>query len=359
MKKLFLIPLVVVMVTGLILSGCSAPAPAPAPTPAPGPATDKQFDLTYSWFGPPVDAYATKIIGPWLDKIEKETNGRVKTTLHAAGSLGNIMDQYDVVLSGTADMASIEPAFTPGLFPLSQAIGLPLLFKSAEDTGRTYWQLIEKHLMDTEFSKVKVLYCAPTPSFQIMTNTKQIRTMADMKGQKLITTEPSMVPVLQELGAAPVFMPPTEIYTALERGLADGAILSFDAAKSFKSYEVTKYRTYAWLYNARMAVIMNLDTWNSLPPDIQQVIEDASGLEKSIAAGKVMDAEEVITTEQIIKPYDMEKGNPEYYSLPDDERRNWQVRIATPIYKGWIADTRSPGIETEEFFADLIKISRE
>src|SRR3990170_3576917 len=37
MKKLFLVPLIIVLVVGLVLAGCAAPTPSPTPSPSPTP----------------------------------------------------------------------------------------------------------------------------------------------------------------------------------------------------------------------------------------------------------------------------------------------------------------------------------
>jgi TRAP-type C4-dicarboxylate transport system substrate-binding protein len=298
----------------------------------------------------------SKVFTPWAEKINEETNGRVNITIFPGGTMAGPMDTYDLILSGGADIAPIEPGFTRSKFPLSQAIGLPLIFKDATQCSEVYHKLIEKYLLDGELKEVKYLFCNGTPNFDISNNKVQIRTMADMAGLKLATTEPSMIPALEILGAVPVFMPPPEIYTSLERGMVDGTVLSWDALKSFKSFEVTKYRTVVGLYIARMITMMNMDTWNSLPPDIQKIIDENSGLGKSIAAGKVMDAANINSRDNIIVPFDKDKGNPDYVVLSDEERGKWRDALS-PLYGKWIEENEGKGLPAQAFFDDMIELT--
>jgi len=307
-----------------------------------------------------VEPFTVGIFKPWMEKVEKSTNGRVKITLYPAGALGSAMDHYDMVLAGTADIVFVEPGFHPDRFPLSQGIALPFAFGTSEGlseaTAVTYWELAEKYLMDREFKDVKLLHVGGGLPFHINTSTKQVRTMEDLKGMKIATTEPGMIPALEMLGAAPVFMPPPELYTAVERGLVDCSLGGFDAISTFKVFEVTKYRTLAWLYIARITVMMNLDTWNSLPPDIQQIIDEVSGLEKSRQAGAFMDAQEKRSEEEVIRPWDKEKGNPEYYTLPETERDRW-ADVVKPLHDKWIEENEAAGLPARAFYDDMLRLA--
>ena len=82
---------------------------------------------------------------PWAKKMEEATKGRVKVTIYPAQTLGKGSEFYDLVRKGIADMAFGMPAYTPGVFPLTEVLSLPFLgFRSAAMAGWVQWQLYQK-----------------------------------------------------------------------------------------------------------------------------------------------------------------------------------------------------------------------
>ena len=67
--------------------------------------------------------------------------------------------------------------------------------------------------------------------FQLFLN-KPIKTVADLKGMK-IRVSPTNVPFMKAVGANPVQMPPSDVYTAMERGVVDGYILPAHTIRDF------------------------------------------------------------------------------------------------------------------------------
>ena len=97
---------------------------------------------------------------------------------------------------------------------------------------------------------------------------------------KIAVTAPTTVTtILEYTGSVAVFMPEGEVYTSLERGLVDGRVHQWDGAVVWKGMEVTKYRTgNVNLAVNEMLIVMNRDTWNKLPADIQNIMTGATGL---------------------------------------------------------------------------------
>ena len=213
--------------------------------------------------------------------------------------------------------------------------------------------MMDKYMADTEFSKVKVLWVYPTGLFQLWTREKQVKTLADIDGLKLACTSTVLTKITEALGGVPVFMPEPDIYTSLERGMLDGRWHEWEGGWTWKAHEVTKYRTAnVDLATNTNVIIMNLDAWNSLPPDIQKILDEASGLEYSMYSGGVWDA----TNEEflpIVMDYDKKAGNPPIYYLPDDERARWKEAI-TPVYDEWVNEMEAEGLPGKAIFEDVL-----
>jgi TRAP-type C4-dicarboxylate transport system substrate-binding protein len=118
-------------------------------------------------------------------------------------------------------------------------------------------------------------------------------------------------------------MQTTEVYTGLERGTLDGQWQNYNGGKTWKTFEVTKYRTENVKISSHQSlIIMNLDRYNSLPADIKSAIDETTGQNRSWASGDIWAAIEEESRAEIRK-YDKKVGNPEPYVLPDSEREKW------------------------------------
>jgi TRAP-type C4-dicarboxylate transport system substrate-binding protein len=100
-----------------------------------------------------------------------------------------------------------------------------------------------------------------------------VKTPEDLKGRKLRTTA-LYDRFLKALGAVPVTINVTEVYTALKRGTVEGAGWPLLGLKQFGWTEVIKYLIDHPFYNTNSTILMNLDSWNSLSPSLQKKIMD-------------------------------------------------------------------------------------
>lgn len=108
--------------------------------------------------------------------------------------------------------------------------------------------------------------------FQIYTN-KEIKTMADFKNFK-VRTSPSLIPLMKEIGAAPVLMPHSEIYTALERGVIEGFVFPQGDLVGSGMDHIVKYALYPVVpYEGIDYVMINLDKYNKLPKHLQELLD--------------------------------------------------------------------------------------
>ena len=94
---------------------------------------------------------------PWVDAVAKATNNRVTIEMYAEETLVKEADQYDAVVSGLADIASVTADATPGRFPMAEFYGLPQLFPSAEVAARVYWDVLQEFSVPTELKDVTLL----------------------------------------------------------------------------------------------------------------------------------------------------------------------------------------------------------
>ena len=345
MKKLFFV-LVLTLVSALILVGGAKESRAASSE------SGKVIELQFAYWPPPPAPICRVGFEGWGPAVESATNGRVKIKYFGGSALGAPPAHYDLATSGTADIAVMTPEFTPGAFPLSCIANLPALFSSSEIAATSLYQYHQKYTVGTELKKVKLLAVSPTSPHQLHMIKKQIKTLEELKGLKLACTSVAHAKTIEALGAVPVKMVEGEVFTALERGMVDGRLHAWDSIVTHKTMEVTKYRT--GNVNAplnQMMLVMNLNSWKKLPPDIQNIMTGLSGLFLSRHLGMVFDRANAQMLE-IAKQYDKKKGNPDIYWLPEKEQEKW--RAAMESYPAeWAKEMEAKGLPGKAALADL------
>lgn len=334
---------IILVVTVFAFAGCSPSGPASEQPSATSDQSGGTIELKFSYWPPPADTWVQAGILPWGDVISKATNGRVKVTYFGGATLGAPPDHLDLVQKGTADIGWLNPAFTPGVFPLTEIRNLPFLYPTTEAANKIFWR--QQELLDEwEYKdKVKILWTFATPVMEAHSNVVQIKTLEDLKGQKFGDTEPTAGAVSEAMGAVPVIMMENELYTGLERGMLDGRWQEFHGLTNWKTVEVTKYRT----TNVRIlchqnVIAMNLESYNGLPADIRKAIDDTTGWQKSSDCGKIWADLEKEAKEQVLK-MDKDRGYPTPYELPDAERERW-ITATQPVTDNWLKDMEEKGL---------------
>jgi len=362
MKRLLLVTVAVVLLvlTAMVLPGCSSQTPVASPekTPTAAPIAEKPIELRYASFIPEMDVFA-QVPGEWAKELEAATNGRIKVTFYHSESLVKMPDLFDAVAAGTADFAMIDALLTPERLSLSGGITLPMLFKSASQSQQTMWSLLEKYeVFRKQYEPTKVVWCHNPSTGQLVGN-KPMEKKADLANQKVAIVIPSEAESTRMLGMTPVSTIPTEMYTLLERGVVDAAVGDFNQAFIWKLFEITKYRTGNIDLSVKISpVIMNMKTYEDLPEDLKPIFDEVTdGLKMSQRAGAAYD-EFMANSIKIIKEYDAAKGNPDFYMLPDAERQLWYETLL-PMREKWISDMEAKGLPGKAFMDDLIAFAEQ
>lgn len=265
MKKSLLFCGILISVIAMLLSACQS-STTETPT-----TTLKFSTSTASQAGP------TIWIQSWIEKIETATEGKVKIELYPDSALGPAGDHYDMASSGRVDIALCLMGLSPGRFPMSEIISLPGMVPNAVLGSRSYMGLyLKEKTVQDEMPDVKVLVLFTGDAKYIHTTNKPINTLEDMAGLRLRSTDENLARTLQLLGATPVLMPPGETYDSLSRGILDGVCTEFTGVTDYTMQEILKYTTKVATNSAAIAVVMNLDKWNSLSPDIREAIDSVS-----------------------------------------------------------------------------------
>jgi TRAP-type C4-dicarboxylate transport system substrate-binding protein len=342
-KKRLLIPSLMISVLFLMAGLLLFPGGAYA---------EKAFKFKVSVAYPAKHPMTVKAFGVWAKRIEEQANGKVKVTLFPGGTLSKVKENYDATVAGVCDISMYVPAYSAGRFPLSNAMNLPMLFSSSTTASLAAWELYQKFpQIAQEYSDTKLLFFYFTPPYEIHTNKKAVKTMADLKGLQIRTAGPISAKIMEAFGATPVALPMPEAYMGLQKGVLDGLVSPFGPMRGFKTANVTAFHTTnANLFSNAFCVVMNRKKWEKLPPDIQKAVEAVCGAEAAKLFGTTFDS---ITAPDI--KYMKEKGDT-FTTISQEEKKQWVAAVKS-IRDNWAKEMSAKGLPAEEILAEMVKLS--
>jgi TRAP-type transport system periplasmic protein len=293
-KSMMIVLVGVITVTIFLLSACTSPTEPAASIVATKPISTSENPIslrmgTIMAASHPLEVFNLK----WMEKIQKETNGKVQFFYYPGGTLIDMFGAYDEILACVADIGMCSPSSQGAPFPLGSGImnffyGID--FKGARQVYNELWKEFPE--LSAEYGEVKRLFAIGGPELYIHTRNKPILTINDFKGLQL---QPSMQfpDLANKLGSTGSMLPPGEIYSALDKGIIDGTFLSADTLETSNMADLTKYSTNVHISSPPGTFYaMNLNTWNSLPPEIQKVFDDSSSWMESELDGIQLDMEQ-------------------------------------------------------------------
>ena len=291
-----------------------------------------------------------RVFEKYAKEVQELTNGRVQITLYPGGALGGPKQQWDMAVGGTAEISFFMPGYTPGRFPLTSVFDLPLIGGETCTYNTKLAQGVFEDYLEQEYKDAKMLFFFVSEPFTFHTSKKQIKSMADMKGLKIRGAGAVQSAFIKELGGTPVTLPITEVYTSMEKGVLDGVLTAFTAMVAYKLYDVSKYSLKAGLTAAPMAVAMNKKTWDSLPPDIQKIL-DKLNKKYPFECATAYD-------EDLKKALDMGKSKGKViYPLSKAELAKWEKKVG-PLYDQWVADMEAKGLPGKKLLKKVQRLAK-
>ena len=226
---------------------------------------------------------------------------------------------------------------------------LPGKAVTADDSTRRIWAIFDEHFAD-EYADVKVL-AVGTVAGSLFVGTRDVSTMEGLEGAKLVPYAAMTTPIVEALGAVPVQMPVTEMYTGLGTGTIDVTTASYNnltppwnfwdvASHVVENIPVSFAVTYA---------VMNMERYMSLSDEHRAIIDELSGLTMSLKLAESFDGADERSKKMIAEA---DKGY-EWIVVTDAERARMDAAVAAGL-EIVFADYESRGIaDAREIYAAL------
>ncbi len=223
----------------------------------------------------PKNASDNKSLDFFLESVEqqiaKKYPGELKINLIGGPEAVKITDQVQSAQTGMVDIVHTTNAYYVHLLPEADAMKLSD-FRPWEERANGAWAFYN----DLHEKKLGLYFLGRIGTdlpFSLYLN-KPIST-ADLRGFN-IRVSPMYLQLVKGLGGNPVVIPPTEIYSALERNVVDGYAWPTVGIRDWGWEKLTKYIVEPSFYSGPHPMVMNLKTWNGLPKKFQDVINEAA-----------------------------------------------------------------------------------
>ena len=318
---------------------------------AAAPAAAQDITLRLQTFVPPVANPPKTFLIPWIEKVNKAANGRMKVQGYWSMQLGGKAPQLlDQVRDGVVDIVWTLPGFTPGRMPRVEPFELPFVHKDPLSTTLALQDFQQKYLLDTDLKDYHPILLHVHAGFLFQTKDPVLK-MDDLKGKKIRAASRGGVWLLEALGATGVGLPLNEIPPALSKGVIDGVTLPYEIAPAVKTQDLVSHFSELAGPQPRLGTnvftfLMNKDSYAKLPPDMKKVIDDHSGRNIAKWAGENWAAIEVPGKKVVAS-----KPKNKFHTIPLAEVEKMK-KAAEPVFDRWYAEMKKINVDGEALVAD-------
>lgn len=271
-------------------------------------------------------------------KIKDATNGDVEIQLFANSQLGDDTHMLSNLRSGAMQMMAIGDNILSTLVPTCAIDNIGFAFKDAE----TAWKALDGKVGDLVRADIaKTGLHAMTRIWdegfrEVTASTRPIRTPQDLQGFKIrVPPSPISLSLFQSLGASPITINASELYTSLQTKVADGQENPLGNIHTMKLDQVQKYCSLTNHMWVGYWLLMSGPFWSALPAEHQKIVAetfDAQAVEQR-AANQKLDA----SLEQVLKTQGMEfvGVDPTAFQAVLTKSgfyKNWQGKFGAPLW---------------------------
>lgn len=255
-----------------------------------GTATADEAKLTFATLAPPDSRVAQMAFHPWADRVNAAGKGIVQLDTRDGFAIANLDNVYSRVTDDVVQIGWALQGAIGGKFVRSAIAGLPFVSEDCATGSVAFWRLYRSGALAAEYADIVPLMLVVFPQSGVHL-VHPVASLDDLRGLKLIALGKVQGEVVTALGGAPLSIGLTDMYTALQRGTADGAVASWTTFDPFRLGEVTRYHLETRLGTSTGMIFMAKKKFDALPAAAQKVLQDNSGEAASRVFGAYLDGD--------------------------------------------------------------------
>ena len=306
-------------VLALGLTGCAG-----------GSSGDDSAEKSYNWdFTITVSDTSSWQLGAdkFAEVLDKESDGRIKVNVFANEQLsgGDPAAGVEQLINGSKAFSYNSTIIYSGIDPRYGAINAPFLYADYDEADAA----IENGALDAykelaNETGVELLGFGESGFRQVTNNKHAISKPSDLSGMKMRVPGSSLfLDIYKTLGADPVTMDFSEVFTSLQNGTIDGQENPVNVVHSFKLSETQTNMTMTRHSYAPAIFVMGLPVWQKLPEDVQGIIKEAA--QEAAVYERALNAEEQEAQMQALRDAGM--------TINDNADLAAFAEAVTPVYE--------------------------
>ncbi len=224
-------------------------------------------------------------------KLEAATNGRLSIQMFPAMQLGGEKEMIEQAQVGALQIARISTGPMGPVVDELNVFNLPFIFRDEAHMRKVIDGPIGQELLDkisnSPASRLIALGWMDSGTRSLYTK-KPVRSPADLKGQKIrMMGNPVFVDTMNAMGGSGVMMSFSELYSALQTGVVDGAENNPPSLLTQNHYQVTKFYTLTGHLIIPEIFVFSRRTWETMSKEDQDSDQEALAGGPIGAAGTV------------------------------------------------------------------------
>lgn len=243
--------------------------------------------------------------------LEEKSGGSLKIKIFPDAQLGSEREVLELLQIGSVAATKVSAATLSNFVPEYHILGIPYLFRSKEHQFDVLEGDIGKSILEKGskfWLRGLCYYDAGSRSFY--TSEKAIRTPEDLKGLKIRVMNNQMaINMVNSMGGSATPLSYSELYTAIQQGVVDGAENNPPSFVSSNHYEISKYYTLDQHSAVPDVLVIGTKFWEKLSEEEKKWVQDAA--DESSQAQKVFWNESVEESMKIAKEHGVEVIIPE------------------------------------------------
>lgn len=225
----------------------------------------------------PESSVAFRALTSWADYLREQSNGRLDIKIYSGGALGSLFDCVTNCESGVTDAFWSGVTIYPGVFPLTEVFGLPMIgaknYKVINDAMNTMFK--ENEELQNEWGNLHLVALHSSAGSPILFS-DEISSIKDMAGKNLRISNAYTTKWFEDHGVNPVSCGINDGYESIQKSVIQGGLFYFDQVESSALYEVIKSLYVGQTIYPLNMICLNKNVYEKLPADLQQLIDDSA-----------------------------------------------------------------------------------
>ena len=285
---------------------------------------------------------------PFAESVTKDSDGTLEVKLFLGPTLADNNNVIDRLKDGVIEIGTGLVGLYPALFPRTTVAMLPFESTNAHEAGVALMRLAQSGVLDAEMHDYKVLELGLYANMSVHAK-KPVNNLADLQGMKVAVMSKTMAQVIEQLGAAPISMQPSEFYSSIQHGVVNAAGIGWPGMPPFKLPEVVQYHLQASLTGEGNFTLMRKATYEKLPAQARAAIDKHAGMPFTLLWAKAIQAQDNQGIEMV------KAAKQPITTLAPEEEARWKAR-AQPVVDAWVASTPDGAKVLAAYRAEIAKI---